>query len=145
VRSPTRRKFFTTLGWAPEILVCNDVGAPEIADFFALSETTKKIVMIHAKKASEGSKLSASSFHEVCSQAVRYLGFFNPTRRRIISTAVKLAVWKRDVGKCVKCGATDELHFDHDLPWSKGGTSLTEANVQLLCTRHNLEKRDHIL
>ena len=68
----------------------------------------------------------------------------NPTRRRVIPTAIKLAVWKRDGGKCVKCGATDELHFDHDLPWSKGGTSLSEANVQLLCMRHNLEKHDHI-
>lgn len=68
----------------------------------------------------------------------------NAVRRRIIPSSVKLAVWKRDGGKCVKCGATDELHFDHDLPWSKGGTSMTEANVQLLCARHNLEKRDHI-
>ena len=61
-------------------------------------------------------------------------------RRRIIPTAVKLAVWKRDAGRCVRCGATDELHFDHDLPFSRGGTSLTEANVQLLCARHNLTK-----
>lgn len=66
-------------------------------------------------------------------------------RRRIIPTAVKLAVWKRDGGKCVMCGATDELHFDHDLPWSKGGTSITEENVQLLCARHNIQKRDQIL
>jgi len=66
-------------------------------------------------------------------------------RRRIIPTAVKLAVWKRDGGRCVQCGATDELHFDHDLPWSKGGTSLTEQNVQLLCARHNLQKHDRIL
>jgi hypothetical protein len=69
----------------------------------------------------------------------------NPTRRRVIPTAIKLAVWKRDAGKCVVCGATDELHFDHDLPWSKGGTSVTEANVQLMCARHNLQKQDHIL
>jgi hypothetical protein len=68
----------------------------------------------------------------------------NIERRRVIPTAVKLAVWKRDSGKCVQCGATDELHFDHDLPWAKGGTSITEANVQLLCARHNLEKRDRI-
>jgi 5-methylcytosine-specific restriction endonuclease McrA len=69
----------------------------------------------------------------------------NPPRRRTVPTAVKLSVWRRDGGKCVKCGATDELHFDHELPWSKGGTSLTEANVQLLCARHNLEKRDDIV
>lgn len=67
-----------------------------------------------------------------------------PERRRIIPTAIKLAVWKRDGGKCVECGAVDELHFDHDLPWSKGGTSLTEVNVQLLCARHNLQKHNHI-
>ncbi len=65
-------------------------------------------------------------------------------RRRVIPTWIKLAVWKRDGGKCVKCGATDELHFDHDLPWAKGGTSITEENVQLLCARHNIAKRDRI-
>lgn len=64
--------------------------------------------------------------------------------RRIIPTHVKLAVWKRDGGKCTKCGSTDELHFDHILPYSKGGTSLSEANVQLLCARHNLQKHAHI-
>jgi hypothetical protein len=66
-------------------------------------------------------------------------------RRRIIPTIVKLAVWKRDGGQCVVCGATDELHFDHIVPWAKGGTSITEENVQLLCARHNLEKRDLIV
>jgi len=65
-------------------------------------------------------------------------------RRRVIPTAVKLEVWKRDGGKCVMCGATDELHFDHIIPFSKGGTSLKADNVQLLCARHNLEKKDKI-
>lgn len=64
--------------------------------------------------------------------------------RRVIPTWVKLEVWKRDGGKCRECGATDELHFDHILPYSKGGTSITPENVQLLCARHNLEKRDEI-
>jgi len=65
-------------------------------------------------------------------------------RRRLIPTAVKLEVWKRDGGKCRLCEAKDELHFDHIVPFSKGGTSLTTENVQLLCARHNLQKRDHI-
>lgn len=65
-------------------------------------------------------------------------------RSRIIPTHVKLEVWKRDKGKCVTCGATDELHFDHIVPYSRGGTSLKAENVQLLCARHNLEKRDKI-
>lgn len=65
-------------------------------------------------------------------------------RRRVIPSHIKLEVWQRDAGKCAICGATDELHFDHILPFSKGGTSLTTANVQLLCARHNLAKRDRI-
>lgn len=63
---------------------------------------------------------------------------------RMIPTDVKQAVWKRDKGKCVLCGSTENLHFDHILPFSKGGTSLLTRNVQLLCARHNLEKRDKI-
>ncbi len=59
---------------------------------------------------------------------------------RLIPSEVKLEVWKRDAGKCVECGATDNLHFDHILPFSKGGTSITAKNIQLLCARHNLRK-----
>jgi hypothetical protein len=59
---------------------------------------------------------------------------------RIIPGSVKQEVFKRDKGQCVMCGSRDELHFDHILPYSKGGTSLSPDNVQLLCARHNLEK-----
>lgn len=64
---------------------------------------------------------------------------------RQIPTWVKVAVWKRDQGKCVMCNAVDNLHFDHDVPFSKGGSSITPANVKLLCARHNLQKSDSIL
>lgn len=64
---------------------------------------------------------------------------------RQIPTSIKVAVWKRDQGKCVTCGATDNLHFDHDVPYSKGGSSVTAENVKLLCARHNLQKSDKIL
>lgn len=64
--------------------------------------------------------------------------------RRVIPTPVKLEVWKRDGGRCVKCGAAEDLHFDHIIPWSKGGSSTTSENIQLLCGKHNLEKRDRI-
>lgn len=64
---------------------------------------------------------------------------------RQIPTAVKVAVWKRDQGRCVMCGRTDNLHFDHDVPYSRGGSSITIENVRLLCARHNLEKSDRIL
>ena len=63
---------------------------------------------------------------------------------RVSPSHVKLEVWKRDKGQCVQCGSTDDLHFDHVLPSSKGGTSLTVENVQLLCARHNLQKSARI-
>ncbi|HET7099477.1 MAG TPA: HNH endonuclease [Patescibacteria group bacterium] len=59
---------------------------------------------------------------------------------RLIPSEVKKEVWKRDGGKCVKCGSIENLHFDHELPFSKGGTSLTAKNVRLLCMKHNLQK-----
>jgi hypothetical protein len=65
-------------------------------------------------------------------------------RTRLVPSEIKKEVWKRDGGKCVICGAKDELHFDHDVPYSKGGTSITAVNVKLLCIRHNLQKSDKI-
>jgi hypothetical protein len=63
---------------------------------------------------------------------------------RLIPTAVKLEVWKRDRGACVTCGSRENLHFDHVIPYSQGGTSLSAQNIQLLCAKHNLQKHDRI-
>jgi hypothetical protein len=63
---------------------------------------------------------------------------------RLIPTSVKLEVWKRDKGRCVKCGSKDNLHFDHIIPYSKGGSSLVAENIQILCARHNIAKKDNI-
>lgn len=63
---------------------------------------------------------------------------------RLIPSKVKKDVWKRDQGKCVLCGEKKNLHFDHDLPFSRGGTSLLVTNVRLLCAKCNLKKSDKI-
>jgi hypothetical protein len=63
---------------------------------------------------------------------------------RLIPTSVKLEVWKRDKGRCVTCGSQDNLHFDHIIPYSKGGSSLVAENIQILCARHNIAKKDNI-
>jgi len=63
---------------------------------------------------------------------------------RLIPSEVKKEVWKRDGGRCVMCGETKNLHFDHDLPFSKGGTSISAKNVRLLCMKHNLQKSARI-
>jgi len=64
---------------------------------------------------------------------------------RVIPSEVKAKVWKRDKGQCVQCGSKEHLHFDHILPYSKGGTSKDERNIQLLCAKHNLQKSDKII
>jgi hypothetical protein len=69
---------------------------------------------------------------------------FDLEHSRFIPTSVKLEVWKRDKGRCVICGNNKNLHYDHIIPFSKGGTSLLSENIQLLCAKHNLEKRDRI-
>ena len=63
---------------------------------------------------------------------------------RVIPSSVKLEVWKRDKGYCVKCGSHENLHFDHIIPYSRGGSSLVSENIQILCIKHNLEKSDNI-
>jgi hypothetical protein len=64
---------------------------------------------------------------------------------RLIPTQVKVEVWARDKGQCIRCGSNENLHFDHDLPFSKGGTSLTAVNVRILCMRCNLKKSNKLL
>ncbi len=58
---------------------------------------------------------------------------------RHIKQNVKDKVWRRDRGRCVKCGTKEKIEYDHILPFSKGGKS-TYRNLQLLCQSCNLSK-----
>jgi hypothetical protein len=68
----------------------------------------------------------------------------NPPVRRPIPDDVKLLVWSRDGGVCVRCGANQDLHFDHVIPIARGGSDDPE-NLQLLCRTCNLAKSDRIV
>ena len=63
---------------------------------------------------------------------------------RYIPKHIKVFVYNRDEGACVYCGSKDDLHYDHILPVSKGGTSNNPKNIQLLCQKCNLSKSDKI-
>ena len=65
-------------------------------------------------------------------------------KNRNIPSRVKAYVYKRDQGRCAICHSQNNLHFDHIIPVSKGGSSVTSKNIQLLCADHNLAKSDRI-
>jgi len=59
--------------------------------------------------------------------------------RTAIPTDVRREVWRRDSGKCAKCGSRENLEYDHIIPISKGGSN-TVRNIELLCEGCNREK-----
>lgn len=65
-------------------------------------------------------------------------------RREKISDDVRMFVWQRDGGKCVKCGSNEKLEFDHIIPIAKGGANTTR-NIQLLCEQCNRAKGSSII
>jgi len=72
-------------------------------------------------------------------EALENLERLEGTSREPISESVRLFVWQRDKGQCVKCGSRERLEFDHIIPISAGGSN-TERNVQLLCETCNRSK-----
>jgi len=75
--------------------------------------------------------------HEV--ETLENYGRFESASREPISEEVRLYVWRRDNGQCVRCGSRERLEFDHIIPVIAGGSS-TERNVQLLCESCNRSK-----
>jgi hypothetical protein len=63
--------------------------------------------------------------------------------RTRIPEEVRIAVWRRDQGKCARCGNRENLEYDHIVPVSKGGGN-TERNIELLCQDCNRAKGDRI-
>lgn len=96
---------------------------------------------------SESEKRNVFKFHlspqPLITKSEKEVEDFEFSRR--IPTMIKKEVWERDGGQCVECQATQNLHFDHIIPWSKGGSSIDVKNVQVLCGKHNLQKSAKIM
>jgi HNH endonuclease len=72
-------------------------------------------------------------------------------KRQTIPQGIKVAVAARDQGRCRCqsgvtchgypgiCGSTEDPHYDHIIPWAKGGAD-TVANLQILCGPCNRRK-----
>ena len=59
--------------------------------------------------------------------------------RQPIPSSVRREVWRRDEGKCARCGSRDKLEYDHIVPVAKGGSN-TARNIELLCESCNRSK-----
>jgi 5-methylcytosine-specific restriction endonuclease McrA len=83
----------------------------------------------------------------------------HPDHTRYIPKSLKREVDKRDRRMCQAnwrldpkldktsretCDSNKHLHYDHIVPYSRGGLT-TLNNLQLLCRKHNLKKSDKIL
>lgn len=117
--------------------------------FFCLDRIARTIteheeVALRAKKIvydEEGELTALRSFVSNVEAAVEYQK--TGPKRDPIPDDVKLLVWSRDGGACIRCGSKDQLHFDHIIPVAKGGSNLP-VNIQLLCQTCNLKKSDKI-
>lgn len=64
--------------------------------------------------------------------------------RERIPENVRTEVWRRDEGKCQRCGSNERLEYDHIIPVSKGGSN-TVRNIQLLCEHCNRSKHGNLM
>lgn len=64
-------------------------------------------------------------------------------KRRPIPEDVRVAVWRRDQGTCVRCGSRKRLEYDHIIPVVEGGGD-SVRNVELLCESCNRSKGANI-
>ena len=59
------------------------------------------------------------------------------SQSRYISTTTKKIVFTRDGGVCQCCGSSENIEYDHIIPYSCGGSS-DVSNIQLLCMKCNV-------
>lgn len=108
------------------------------------STSEREEVVLRAKRIAyeeEGEMAALRSYVSNVEAAFEYQR--SGPKREPIPDDVKLLVWSRDGGACVRCQSKEKIHFDHVIPVVKGGSN-DAANVQLLCQICNLKKSDRI-
>ncbi len=86
------------------------------------------------------------SDHDIDAIHSRVLGHFSAHHRKPLEYGEVLRLMWNVPHQCAKCGRKPPevaLHIDHIFPASKGGSSKFE-NLQFLCAKHNLQKRDKL-
>jgi 5-methylcytosine-specific restriction endonuclease McrA len=119
--------------WAYQDLVV-DINEPEPRDEYKEAVMVKHFVL---RRERDYERIQ----REV--EALENLEKLDRSPREPIPESVRLFVWQRDGGKCVRCGSRERLEFDHIIPIAAGGSN-TERNIQLLCEPCNRSKSSTI-
>jgi len=110
----------------------------------AVRDSDRAEVILRVKKAVYDEEAELSSLRAAVANIEAAIEFQRSgPKRDPIPEDVKLLVWARDGGCCVRCGSRQDLHFDHVIPVNKGGGN-SEENIQILCQLCNLKKSDKI-
>jgi hypothetical protein len=122
------------------VLLFQDQIFTATADFLEATSEEEAILLVKRQVLSDDSRLKRLR-HEV--QTLERVMNASGIKRIVIPEDVKLLVFSRDEGACVRCGKREKLHFDHVIPVAKGGGN-SEDNIQILCEYCNLQKSDKI-
>jgi len=102
---------------------------------YSLDEQKLLILEIADKERKKFEKLKQKFFNKEA-EDTKY-------ERTRIPEDVRIAVWRRDQGKCARCGSRENLEYDHIVPVSRGGGN-TARNIELLCQDCNRSKGNRI-
>jgi Holliday junction DNA helicase RuvB len=131
----------------------SDLGVKIDADAIQLIGTVAKspwfvaylieLVRVYAEARETSARITLGMTMEALKTMARDDQDDESNQRVAIPSRVRDEVWRRDEGKCVKCGSRVKLEFDHIVPVSKGGSN-TARNIELLCEACNRAKSDLI-
>lgn len=105
-------------------------------DYLYKEEEIKLLIMEYEDQERQKFEKLKKKFSTSKSDEVKY-------ERTRIPEEVRIAVWRRDQGKCARCGSRENLEYDHIVPVSKGGSN-TARNIELLCQNCNRSKGNRI-
>ena len=133
--------FIKYLCSTPNCQICDAPFTDKSKRYDAIIDGSKKVICARCNRKLIA-KRSDENFRKYFDQSSNK-NQLNNGQDRTISAKTKMAVWQRDMGKCVECGSNEKLEFDHIIPVSKGGSN-TMRNIQLLCERCNRAKSNKI-
>jgi DNA-directed RNA polymerase subunit RPC12/RpoP len=110
-------------------------GTPDAPEVRRIRDVFQGLVKEYGKRFPQGEPIEPEITFEAPPAPLPY----EQTTRAPIPEAVKGEVWRRDGGRCVKCGTKQNLQFDHIIPVAEGGAT-SVANLQLLCQTCNRSK-----